>query len=99
MTDKSIFPSQVYMLGIWTANLALTSAEGSVSCLIMLTCSWLEMNGSVTGIYLYSSYTAVPLDPGHYTSPRRAPASVTGSRQMTLVGFKSAVQCYVCQIL
>lgn len=76
MTDKLIFPSRVYILGIWTADLALTSAEVSVSCLLMLMCSWLEMNGSVIGIYLYSSYMAVPPDPGHCTSLRRAPASV-----------------------
>jgi len=84
MTDKLIFPSQVYILGIWSADLTLTSAEVLVSCLLMLMCSWLEMNGSVMGIYLYSSYMAVPPDPGHSTFLRRAPASVTGSRQMTL---------------
>lgn len=27
MTDKLIFPSRLYILGIWTADLALTSTE------------------------------------------------------------------------
>lgn len=99
MTDKLIFPSRVYILGIWTADLALTSAEVSASCLLMLMCSWLEMNGSVIGIYLYSSYMAVPLDPGHCTSLRQAPASVRGSQQMTLLWIWSTVQCNVCQLL
>lgn len=99
MTDKLIFPSRVYILGIWTADLALTSAEVLVSCLLMLMCSWLEMNGSVIGIYLYSSYMAVPPDPGHCTSLRRAPASVRGSQQMTLSLAWSTVQCNVCLLL
>lgn len=54
MKDKLIFPSQVYILGIWTADLALTSTEVLVSCLLMLMCLCLEMNGAVTEIYLYS---------------------------------------------
>lgn len=100
MTDKLIFPSRVYILGIWTADLALTSAEVPASCLLMLMCSWLEMNGSVIGIYLYSSYMAAPLDPGHCTSLRRAPASVRGSQQMTLPRIWSTVQCNVsyCEV-
>lgn len=84
MKDRLIFPSQVYILGIWTADLALTSTEILVSCLLMLMCLCPEMNGAVTGIYLYSSYMAVPPDPGHFTSPRRAPASVIGSQQIAL---------------
>lgn len=75
MTDKLIFPSPVYILGIWTADPALTSAEVSASCLLMLMRSWLEMNGSVTGIYLYCRYMAAPPDPGHCVSLRAAPAS------------------------
>lgn len=96
MTDKLIFPSRVYILGIWTADLALTSTEVSASCLLMLMCSWLEMNGSVIEIYLYSSYMAVPPDPGHYTCLRRAPASVRGSQQMTRRWIWSSGQCNVC---
>lgn len=99
MTDKLIFPSRVYILGIWTADLALTSTEVSASCLLMLMFSWLEMNGSVIGIYLYSSYMAAPPDPGHCTSTRRAPASVRGSQQMTLLWIWSTVECNVCQLL
>lgn len=99
MTDKLIFPWRVYILRIWTADLALTRAEVSVSCLLMLMCSWLEMNGSVIEIYLYSSYMAATLDPGHCISLWRAPASVRGSQQMTLLRIYSAVQCYVCHML
>lgn len=84
MKDKLIFPSQVYILGIWTADLALTSTEVLVSCLLMLMCLCLEMNGAVTEIYLYSRSMAVPPDPEHCTSLRWAPAYVTGSQQMTL---------------
>lgn len=57
--------------------------------------SWLEMNGCVIGIYLYSSYMAVTRGPGHCTSPRRAPASVRGSQQMTRLWVWSTVQCKV----
>lgn len=59
----------------------------------MLMCSKLEINGSVTGIYLYSSYMAAPPDPGHCTSLRQAPASGGGSQQMTLLWIWRTVQC------
>lgn len=50
----------------------------------MLMCLCPEMNGAVMGIYLYSSYMAVPQDPGHFTYLRRAPAYVMVSQQIAL---------------